>query len=306
MPTAMGTFPRVLQADQICRVNIFDIALGSSVSVFETSSLLLEAPNWTRDGRSLILNGDGLVWRLDLDTFELSRIEYVGLPAVNNDHVLAADREHVFFSARDYHLYEGSVHGGKVRRVSLDHSPTRMHFLHGVSPDGSTLAYIGIEADDANRAAANIFTLDIAGGAENQITFGNRPSDGSEYSSDGWLYFNTELFSAKAGHAQIARIRPDGSELEQLTEDDRVNWFPHPSPDNERIVYLSYEPGTVGHPADEKVELRLVDGVNFRRFQTVATLHGGQGTINVNSWAPDSARFAFVDYPMAPRDVPSR
>jgi hypothetical protein len=24
---------------------------------------------------------------------------------------------------------------------------------------------------------------------------------------------------------------------------------------------------------------------------------GGQGTINVNSWAPDSRRFAYVSYP---------
>jgi TolB protein len=28
-------------------------------------------------------------------------------------------------------------------------------------------------------------------------------------------------------------------------------------------------------------------------------LFGGQGTINVNSWSPDSGRFAFVTYPMA-------
>lgn len=292
-----SSFPRRLQAGQIARVNIFDVDRGTWTSVFESDTVLLEAPNWTVDGKELILNGDGLVWRLELSTSNLSIISYEGLPPVNNDHVLAADGIHIYFSARDHHLYKGSIVGGNVRRVSFDHEPTRMHFLHGVSPDGSTLAYIGIDARDAGRTSAHVFTLDLVNGSEVQITAGDRPSDGCEYSPDGWLYFNTETFSTVVGHAQIARVRPDGSELVQLTHDERVNWFPHPSPTNTRIVYLSYAPGTVGHPSDKHVELRLVESMNFDEPATVATLFGGQGTINVNSWSPDSRRFAFVDYP---------
>jgi hypothetical protein len=30
--------------------------------------------------------------------------------------------------------------------------------------------------------------------------------------------------------------------------------------------------------------------------KVISSLFGGQGTINVNSWAPDSKRFAFVSY----------
>ncbi len=35
------------------------------------------------------------------------------------------------------------------------------------------------------------------------------------------------------------------------------------------------------------------DGSELR---TVETLFGGQGTVNVNSWSPDSTRFAYVTY----------
>ena len=59
------------------------------------------------------------------------------------------------------------------------------------------------------------------------------------------------------------------------------------------VVYLSYPPGTTGHPPDKDVILRLaaLDGSAQR---DLVALFGGQGTINVNSWAPDSRRFAYV------------
>jgi Tol biopolymer transport system component len=97
---------------------------------------------------------------------------------------------------------------------------------------------------------------------------------------------------------QLFRMRPDGSEVTQLTQDERVNWFPHVSPDGAELIYLSYAPGIVGHPADKDVILRRMspDG---GAGEDLLRLHGGQGTVNVNGWAPDSSRFAFVDYPIA-------
>jgi hypothetical protein len=35
---------------------------------------------------------------------------------------------------------------------------------------------------------------------------------------------------------------------------------------------------------------------NGGKIACLVDLFGGQGTINVNSWAPDSRRFAFVRY----------
>ena len=149
---------------------------------------------------------------------------------------------------------------------------------------------------------AHLRTVGVDGARDAALTVGGGPDDGPEYSPDGeWIYFNTERFSAVAGHAQIARIRPDGSGLEQLTFDERVNWFPHLSPIGDVAVYLSYPPGALGHPADHVVELRLVRGGRWAEASVIARLSGGQGTINVNSWSPDGRRFAFVDYPLERR-----
>jgi Tol biopolymer transport system component len=157
------------------------------------------------------------------------------------------------------------------------------------------LAFVGLEPKDGNWwARANVFTMPSTGGEEHRLTHGTDPSDGCEYSPDGeWIYFNTEGFSP--GHAQIARMRCDGFGLEQLTFDERVNWFPHLAPDGAYAVYLSFPSGTRGHPAGLHVELCLVQN-DWTKALWRIPVFGGQGTINVNSWAPNSDRFAFVSY----------
>ena len=143
-----------------------------------------------------------------------------------------------------------------------------------------------------------IYTMPAGGGPDTVLTDGACPVDGPEFSADGqWICFNSEAAATRPGHAQIFRMRPDGSELEQITGDERVNWFPHCAADG-TIAFVSFPPGTTGHPADKNIIVRVMDadGSNMR---DIATLFGGQGTINVNSWAPDSRRLAYVAYPMA-------
>ena len=134
--------------------------------------MIIEAPNWTLDGRWLILNGDGKLWRLAADgSSGLEQIELSGVPALNNDHVLAPDGRRVFVSANDWHIYEADLNGGPVRRVTNDHEMPFMHFLHGVSPDGETLAYVGLEPEEDNWwARANIFLIPAAGGPDRRLT----------------------------------------------------------------------------------------------------------------------------------------
>ncbi|THG29278.1 TolB family protein [Naasia lichenicola] len=291
---------RELGPGQISRLWIADLSDHDPEVVFESADMLIEAPNWTLDGSALIVNGNGALWRLDLEDRLLVQIPFEGLPPINNDHVLHPNGEDVFLSAVDGQIYRGSLRGGAVTRVTGD-GPPELHFLHGVSPDGETLAYVGVEPEGGDMwARANIFTTPAAGGADRRLTDTESPADGPEYSPDGeWIYFNTEQFGEVSGHAQIARMRPDGSSLEQLTDDDGVNWFPHWAPDGRTAVYLRYPQGTRGHPADLEVELELVEGADWTAPRTRARVFGGQGTINVNSWAPTSDRFAYVEYPIA-------
>lgn len=294
---------RTLEPGQSCRILIADVRAGTTDVVFESATTLFEAPNWTADN-ALIVNGDGVLWRFELEGDAApQRIAISDVPELNNDHVLAPDGETVYVSANDGHIYSAPIAGGSAHRVTADEEG-RLHFLHGVSPDGRTLAYIGVESDGGTRwVSANVFTrsLELGDGEQGDIplTFGNAPADGSEYSPDGaWIYLNTEQFSDIPGHAQIARIPATGGEIEQLTFDERVNWFPHWAPTGDRAVYLSFPVGTVGHPANHPVQLRLVDADDWRDATVFAELFGGQGTINVNSWSPDGHRFAYVDYPM--------
>ena len=284
---------RTLAPDQTSRIRIADIATGRISTVHESHTHLFEAPNWTASDE-LVLNADGGLWRLALDgRSEPSPIPLTGVPALNNDHVLDPDGAHVYLSADDGHIYRAPLTGGEARRITRGDGSTA-RYLHGVSPDGMRLAYIGLSA-----AGAVVVTVSVDGTGETRLTTHASPADGCEYSPDGeWIYFNTEQFSTAAGHAQVARMRTDGSALEQLTVDDDVNWFPHLAPDGRTAVYLAFPPGTLGHPADRTVALRLVRDGGWRAPQTLHTLPGGQGTINVNSWSPLSDRFAFVEYPV--------
>ncbi|PZR95294.1 MAG: biopolymer transporter Tol [Candidatus Nephthysia bennettiae] len=292
--------PRTLRPGQRAQLFVVAVDSGERRLVHDSSTLLFEAPNWTGDGEWLVINGDGLLFRLRADgSGDREQIDLGTVPAINNDHVLSPDGHTVYVSAEDGHLYAVPFAGGSPRRVSNDRGANFHHFLHGVSPDGQTLAYIGLTENPGGAANTNVFTIPAAGGADVQVTDDEFADDGAEFSPDGeWIYFNSERGSTRPGHAQLFRIRPDGSALQQLTFDERVNWFPHLAPDGSQLAYVSFPPGTLGHPADREVIIRLMaPGGGTPR--DLATVFGGQGTMNVPSWGPDSRRLALVEYPVS-------
>jgi TolB protein len=85
--------------------------------------------------------------------------------------------------------------------------------------------------------------------------------------------------------------------VQKLLTSDTVDWFPHLSPDGRLASYIRFPSGTQGHPADLPVDVVLVSTDNWAAPLQTLALFGGQGTLNVNSWAPDSARLAYVAYP---------
>lgn len=291
---------RSLQSGQVAELRVINRDGSGETTIYEAGEVI-EAPNWTLDGKWLVFNGDGRLWKIAPDGSEGPiRIDTAPIEDLNNDHCLAPDGESVYVSANDGHIYAASLSGGTPRRITNDQDPARRfrHYLHGVSPDGTTLAYVGLEFGADDKVITKIYTIPTAGGADLMIHDAGCPVDGPEYSPDGdWIWFNSEAAASEPGHAQVFRMRADGSEVEQITLDDRVNWFPHFSPDGTHIVFISYPLGTLGHPPDKDVKLRMMDadGGNQR---DLTSFFGGQGTINVNSWSPDSQKLAYVAYPM--------
>ncbi len=287
---------RTLAAAQRAELTVID--LEGRQEVILVADEVIEAPNWSPDGQWLIFNSGGALFRIPAVGGAPEQIETGPRADLNNDHVLSPDGKIIYVSADDGHLYSLPFGGGTPQRLSNTHPTPHHYYLHGISPDGQTLAYVAVEQPGAERRA-NIFTIPAAGGSDKRLTDLPMPNDGPEYSPDGrWIYFNSEFAATEPGHAQIFRMNAaDGSGVEQLTFDERVNWFPHLSPDGTQLVYLSFPPGTLGHPADKPVELRLM-APNGGEPRALASFFGGQGTINVNSWAPDSRRLAFVAYPL--------
>ncbi|BCW43471.1 biopolymer transporter Tol [Arthrobacter sp. StoSoilB5] len=292
---------RTLQPGQRCEVWIASVTCQAEL-LYSSDGLLFEAPNWTLDGAALVLNGDGKLWTLDVTGGEPTEVPLSGIPDLNNDHVLAPDGAGIFLSANDGHIYRALLDGRPATRITEDDGS--FHFLHGVSPDGKELAYVAIEAGDFSQPG-RLMTIASDGGAAASVDLGrfdvgSAHCDGPDYSPDGkWLYLNTESFGSVAGHAQLARVRVDGTGFEQVLASGTVDWFPHLSPDGRYATYIRFPSGTVGHPADLPVAVVLVSTEDWTTPLHTWPLFGGQGTLNVNSWSPDSTRFAFVAYPPA-------
>ncbi len=268
---------------EVCTVD-----LGGVVRVVLAHEGHLEAPNWHPDGY-LVVNSDGLLYRLPLDAPVLARINTGFAIGCNNDHGISPDGQSLAISDKTETgascIYILPVGGGTPRRVTRS-VPS---WWHGWSPDGARVTYAGVRAKGG---PVGIFACAIDGSDEVCVTEAFDHEDGPDYTPDGdWIWFNGE----RNGSVDLWRAHPDGSGLERMTQDAAVNWFPHPSPDGRHVVYLAYPPGTQGHPGGLDVTLRLMPQAGGESRHLCA-LHGGQGTINVPGWAPDSRSLAFVRY----------
>ena len=269
-------------------IEIYEVASGRVQEVLSATGRI-EAPNWAPSGDWLLVNGEGRLFRVPLAKPGLAPIDTGAADRCNNDHGISPDGSLIVLSSHHEGLgsqiYVMPVAGGALRKVS----PAAPSWWHGWSPDGARLVYV---AARGGSRVIDVHTIGLEGGDEMRLTQGEGHCDGPEYSADGAsIYYNCD----RGGHAQIWVMAADGAKQRQLFADDCVNWFPHPSPDGRHLVYLAYPPGTLGHPADMAVALVLCDpgGSNRRR---VREFTGGQGTINVPSWAPDSSAFAYVRY----------
>jgi len=284
----------IAERDSISILETVDVHTGNR-SVLHEFDYVIEAPNWTRDGRFLVYNSRGRMYTYALASGEIREIDTGFAVDCNNDHVLSADNTQLAVSHFTYEdatsrIYILPVEGGRPRLVT-EKGPS---YLHGWSPDGKRLAYC------AERGGQyDIYTIAVDGGAERQLTHMPGLDDGPEYSPDGrYIWFN----STRSGLMQVWRMETDGANPTHMVQEEANCWFPHVSPDGTWVVYIAYGKDDVApgdHPPNKYVKLRLVPA-SGGESKTIVELFGGQGTINVNSWAPDNRTIAFVSYRLKP------
>jgi Tol biopolymer transport system component len=286
-------------------ITIYDVATKTS-KVLYTADTVWEAPNWSMDGKYLLANSGGKIYRLPVNGTGPVTPEKLDMDATlntNNDHGPSWNGKMIAFSAssptaRQSQVYVADADGRNARLIT----PKSPSYFHGWSPDDKWLTFVAARGDQNY----DIFRVPAAGGEEQRLTASAGYDDGSEYSPDGkWIYFNSD----RSGGWNIWRIPPDGAgpndaKAQMVTNDEAEDWFPHVSPNGRKIVFLSFPPGTKDHNGKMDIQLRMMDApgatIKPAKIETVTKIFGGQGTINVNSWSPDSKKFAYVVFELLP------
>jgi TolB protein len=277
----------------ISRLEILDVKTKERTLVKQFNSRI-EAPNWTPDGKFLVYNSGGLIYKIPVQGGEPEQINTGTIKGCNNDHILSFDGKLLAISARgpvgSSQVFILPFTGGEPTLVTQK-GPS---YLHGISPDNKKLAYCA----DRN-GNFDVYVIPSEGGEEVRLTDAQGLDDGPEYSADGkYIWFN----SVRTGLMQAWRMKADGSDQTQMTFDEANTWFPHISPNGKLVVMIVYKKGDVepgAHPANKNVELRIMSAKGGKP-ETIVKLFGGQGTLNVNSWSPDSKKFAFVSFELVP------
>jgi hypothetical protein len=263
-------------------------------TVINSQAARAQAPNWSRDGKFIVFNQDGHMYQAPATGGGTPQLIDTGsATGCTGSHGLSPDGKWIAITCAGPGHPERRVSiipitGGEPRILTQQSA-----WFHSWSPDGKTILFT---RPGSQRGSGNIFAIPVEGGPETALTTGNGLSDDPDFSPDGkWVYFNTDRW----GGMQIGRMHPDGSQVEQVTSDQFRNWTPHPSPDGKMIVFISYAPDVTTHAANKDIALRILSTTD-NSIRTLVNLVGGDGSMNVANWSPDSKSLAFVSYQMLP------
>ncbi|MGM9737284.1 MAG: beta-glucosidase BglX [Candidatus Cryptobacteroides sp.] len=283
--------PKVVSVLEILNVNT------GKRRIVKEFPYVVEAPNWSPDGKWLVCNSKGKLFRIAPEAgAEPETIDSGFADRCNNDHVISSDGKYLGISNsssedRQSRIYRLPFGGGTPQMVT-NNAPS---YLHGWSPDMKTMVYCAARGDNYD-----VYSISSKGGKETRLTTAPGLDDGPEYSPDGKnIWFN----SVRSGLMQIWRMDSDGKSQTRMSYlDDKNCWFPHISPDGEKVVYIAYNKDDVepsAHPANKNVVIYVQSAEGGEPVQ-IASFFGGQGSLNVNSWSPDSDEIAFVSYRLRP------
>jgi TolB protein len=279
------------------KLSIYDLS-SKKVTTIYSADTVFEAPNWSPDGKLLLINEGGHLLTISPAGGEPAQIKLDNLEKCNNDKGFSPDGKQIAFSssgrAKGSQVYTVPSGGGEPKMIV----PETPSYFHAYSPDGKYLAFVA-----QRNGNFDLFRVPVEGGKQEQLTTSPGYDDGPDYSPDGkWIYFN----SNRSGKWAVWRMPADGAgpndaQAEQVTFDDVEDWFPHCSPDGKWLVFVSFPKGTKTHnDRMPGMELRMIPlpGKTLKHADSklLVTFFGGQGSINVNSWAPDSKKFAFVTF----------
>ena len=249
--------------------------------------------NWTKDDQTLYFNQEGQIKKMAVLGTTPESVKIGTHLWCDDNHGLSPDNQLLAVSCASAKeqlpsIYFVPLAGGDVRQLTREGAAE----FHGWSPDGTMIAFSG-----TRNGHSDVYIVPARRGKEIRLTTSGR-NDGPDFGPDGSIYFNSD----RSGSMQIWRMKADGTQPEQLTNDDAEDWFPHVSSDGKQMVYLSYAKGTQGHPSNQDVTLRLLDLSNHQS-RVLVDLLGGDGTLNAPSWSRDNHHLAFTGYEMLPSDV---
>ena len=275
-----------------CRLEIMNVSDGRRKVILESAGRF-EAPNWMPDGKKLLYNEGGSLYKIPIEGGEPEKLNTGSANRNNNDHGISFDGKTLAISNHRDGLPGGGssvyilpLEGGEPKLLTQN-TPS---YWHGWNPNNKEVVYV---AQRNGSRIYNLYKMLVNGRNEIPLTANTSGHvDGPEYSPDAkYIYYNAN----STGTMQVWRMKPDGSGKEQITFDEYNSWFPHISPDGKWIVFISFpvDINPDAHPSYKRVMLRLMPA-SGGPLKVIAYLYGGQGTINAPSWSPDSKFIAFV------------
>ena len=193
------------------RLEVFNIYEKSRKVIYE-KKIHFEAPNWSNDGKYLIFNQQGYLYKLNLNSSSPIVIDTDFATRCNNDHGISPLGDMLVISHAEKKsnlslIYTLPINGG-IPKLITNKGPS---YWHGWSPDGKFLTYC------ANRNNNyDVYIIPTTGGEEIRLTNAQGLDDGPDYSPDGkYIYFN----SVRTGKMKIWRMNNDGSNQQQITFD---------------------------------------------------------------------------------------